>query len=182
MRVSNHGKYTKMKLRDPKAIATCDYSGLMVQHAAMRDQMVYRGQGLVKTGYRVNPKFYDKPNAQDLTPRIFPDPIPVLNPRPDSQIDAFQPEILVLDVSSGDVTLTLEQFANTTQIFTGTLTQNVIISVPATFNTFYVENRTTGAFTLTMQIISSFQTAIELVRDKKLWIANDSMSLKFINT
>lgn len=171
-----------MKLNDPRAIATCDYSGLMVKHSIMKDQLAYRGQGLVKTGYRVNPKFYDKPNAQDLTPRIFPDPVPVLNPRPDTEIDAFQPAVLELDVSGGDVTLTLQQFANTTQIFTGALTQDVIISVPATFNTFYVENRTTGPFALTMQLISSFQTAIELVRDEKLWIANDSMSLKFINT
>lgn len=182
MRVRNHGKYTKMKLRDPRAIATCDYSGLMVQHAVMKDQLAYRGQGLVKTGYKVNPKFYDKPNAQDLTPRIFPDPIPVLNPRPDSQIDAFQPEILTLDVSGGDVTLTLQQFANTTQIYTGVLTQDVIISVPATFNTFYVENKTTGPFTLTMQIINNFPTALHLIRNQVMWIANDSMQLLQIHT
>lgn len=168
-------------MRNPFGIGTCDYSGLMVQQALMKDQMAYRGQGLVKTGYRVNPKFYDQPNAQDLTPLIRVDPRPLLNARPDSQIDTIQPQVLILDVSSGNVTLTLEQFSNINQFYTGTLTSDVIISVPATFNNFFVTDQTTGPFTLSMQIINDFEAKLPIPRNQKTLICNDSMSLKIIH-
>ena len=182
MRVRNHGKYTKMNMKDPRGIGTCDYSGLMVQQAQMVDQYVYRGQGLVKTGYRVNPKFYDQPNAQDLTPLIKLDPVPIINARPDSQVDTIQPQILILNVGgSSDVTLTETQFSNINFIFNGSLSGDVIISVPATFNDFFVCDQTTGPYTLSMQIINNYATRIVLVRDVQMLISNDSMSLKIIH-
>ena len=67
MQVRNHGKYTKMRRNDPRGIARCDYSGLMVRHADLIRQMEYRGTGLVWTGFLVHPKFADKPNSQNLT-------------------------------------------------------------------------------------------------------------------
>lgn len=87
MRVRNHGKYTKMDKKSPRAIGRCDYSGMMCRHSALIRQMEYRGTGLVWTGYMVNPKFSDKPNAQNLTPLIKLDPVPITNARPDNEID-----------------------------------------------------------------------------------------------
>lgn len=87
MRVRNHGKYTQMSMKNPRAIGRCDYSGLMVQHAKMIWQKEYRGSGLVNTGYLVHPKFADKPNPQNLVPIMKLDPVPILNARPDNVID-----------------------------------------------------------------------------------------------
>jgi len=169
-----------MSLQDPRGIGRCDYSGLMVQQEMMRDQMVYRGRGLVKTGYRVNPKFYDKPNAQDLIPLIRLDPPPLLKARPDNEIDTIQPQILILDVSSGDVTLTQQQFSNINFVFNGDLSGNVIVSVPATFNDFFVFNQTTGGFNLSLQIVNNYATNIIIPNNNKVLVCNDSMSLKII--
>ena len=66
MQVRNHGKYTKMSSRDPRGIARCDYSGLMVRHADLVKQKQYRGRGLVWTGLMVSPKFADIQNPQEL--------------------------------------------------------------------------------------------------------------------
>jgi len=171
-----------MSMTNPRGIARCDYSGLMVQHALLKDQMAYRGQGLVKTGYKVHPKFYDQPNPQDLTPLIKPDPTPLINPRPDSQIDVIQPSFLILDVSGDmDVTLTVDQFENNNFLFNGILTGNVVISLPATFNEFFVLNATTGLFTLSVQIINNYASRIELINQQKMLISNDSVNLKIIN-
>ena len=178
MQVRNHGKYTRMRLRNPRAIAVCDYSGLYVQHAALRRQMEYRGSGLVWTGYYVNPQFLDVPNPQNLTPLIYVDPKPILNARPDGQLD---PITLNLDVSGGlDISLTPTQFSNIYFVFTGVLTADVTLIVPSTFNEFYVTNNTTG-FRLFMQIYDNLQTQIELPRDKQSFILNDCFTLRFIN-
>ncbi len=182
MQTRNHGKYTRMRKNSPRAIARCDYSGLMVQEAGLKDQMQYRGQGLVKTGYRVYAKFYDNPNAQDLTPLIKADPIPIINARPDNVVDAFVPQLLVLDVSGNvNVTLTLAQFSNINFIFKGVLTGDVTIFVPATFNDFFVDNITTGPFTLFMQITNNSNTLITLPRTLNTLINNDSFILKIIH-
>jgi len=182
MRVRNHGKYTKMNKNNPRAIGRCDYSGLMVQQLSMKDQLEYRGSGLVKTGFRVNPKFYDQPNPQNLTPIIKLDPVPILNARPDSEIDASQPQILILDVSGGsNITLTFAQFSNSNFIFQGILTGNVIIFVPGTFNSFFIENVTTGDFTLSMQIQNNSSSLLNLPTNQQILVCNDCFTLTIIH-
>lgn len=181
MRVRNHGKYTRMRKNNPLAIARCDYSGLMVQHAKLQQQMEYRGSGLVWTGYYVYSKFVDEPNPQNLTPLIYADPRPIMNARPDNQVDAPQILLLELDVSGGDdVTLTLQQFSNIYFVFTGNLTADVTINVPGTFNEFYVTNQTVG-FKLNMQIQDNNNSLIELPRIENQFIVNDCFTLKFVN-
>lgn len=158
MQVRNHGKYTKMSKHSPRGIARCDFSGLMVRHADLVRQKEYRGRGLVWTGFFVNPKFADKPNPQNLTPRIKLDPVPITDSRPDSQIDAqgtlaTSVGVLTLDVSgNSNITLSLAQFNNGSFNFTGVLTGDIIIYVPNTYNQFYANNLTTGGFSLSMQI------------------------------
>lgn len=182
MKVRNHGKYTKMNMNSPRAIGRCDYSGLMVQQLSMKDQLQYRGTGLVKTGFRVNPKFYDQPNPQDLTTLIKLDPVPILNARPDNEIDAPQPQLLILDVSgNSNITLTLDQFSNTNFIFQGILTGNIIIFVPSTFNNFFVENITTGSFALSMQISNNTSSLLNLPLNQQILICNDCYNLKIIH-
>lgn len=166
MQVRNHGKYTKMQRNNPRGIARCDYSGLMVRHCDLVRQMEYRGTGLVWTGYMVNPKFADKPNAQNLVPLIRLDPVPIPNARPDNQIDAqttiaTSTGILFLDVSgNANVYLTYSQFDNGEFNFTGVLTGDIIIYVPNTYNQFYVNNLTTGDFSLSMQLIGNSGPAL----------------------
>lgn len=166
MRVRNHGKYTKMMKNNPRGIARCDYSGLMTRHADLIRQMEYRGTGLVWTGYMVNPKFADQPNAQNLTPLIKLDPVPLRDSRPDSEIDAqttiaSSSGALTLDVSGDmNVTLTEEQFDNGSITFEGSLTGDILILVPNTYNQFYANNLTTSDsedfdFELGMQVIGN---------------------------
>lgn len=161
MRVRNHGKYTKMSNSSPRAIARCDYSGLMVRHSDLSRQMQYAGSGLVWTGYYVYKKFLDTPNAQQLAPRVKLDPVPITDARPDTEVLAQNTlsssvGVLTLDVGgSSNITLDNDQFNNGEFNFTGVLTGNIVIYVPNTYNQFFANNLTTGGFTLGMQIIGN---------------------------
>lgn len=161
MQVRNHGKYTKMSMRDPRGIARCDYSGLMVRHADLKKQKQYRGTGLIWTGLLVAPQFEDLPNPQDLIPLIRLDPVPLENPRTDSQIDAQQTIAsstgeITIDVSgNSNVTLTEEQFDNGIINFRGVLTGDILVILPASYNQFYANNLTTGGFLLGLQLVGN---------------------------
>lgn len=63
------------------ASAQCDNSGFIVMHKDLVKQMEYSGSGLYWTGYLVYKDFYDKPNPQNLAPRLYGDPKTVDNPR-----------------------------------------------------------------------------------------------------
>lgn len=191
MQVRNHGKYTKMSMRDPRGIARCDYSGLMVRHADLVKQMQYRGTGLVWTGLMVSPKFSDLPNAQDLIPLIRLDPVPLINPRPDSQIDA-QPTIesstgsITIDVSvPGNRILTLVQFDNGIINFAGALTENIIVILPASYNQFYANNLTTGGFSMGFQLVGNTNFTLNIpladpVTKQGPMVVNTSLNLQIV--
>lgn len=193
MRVRNHGKYTNMSKNKPRAIARCDYSGLMVQHAKLIRQMEYRGQGLVWTGYLVNPKFADEPNPQNLTPRVKLDPKPIVDARPDNIIDAQNTlatsvGVLTVDVSGdSNVTLTADQFSNNGSFnFTGILTGNIVVYVPNLLRQFYANNLTSGPFTLGMQLIGnvSLPLTIPYASPTTLLgplVSNTLINLQFVN-
>jgi len=194
MQVRNHGKYTKMLKNNPRGIARCDYSGLMVRHSDLIRQMEYRGTGLVWTGYLVNPKFADKPNPQNLVPLILfsaPDPVPLKNSRPDSQIDAqntiaASTGAISIDVSgSSNIILTYEQFNNGSISFTGTLTGNILVILPATYNQFYANNLTAGNFTLGLQIIGNSNYTLDLPAANPVtllgpMVVNTSLNLQIV--
>ncbi len=166
MRAYYSGGLTKLNIRNPRAIARCDYSGFMVRHMDLVRQMTYRGTGLVWTGFMVHPNFVDEPNPQDLVPLLRQDPVPVQQARPDSQIDAQNSiasttGVITIEVT-GDTTLTAKQFNNGSITFTGVLTNDVVISVPALYNQFYANNITTGGFNLWMQLELNTFTAINI--------------------
>ena len=192
MQVRNHGKYTKMNKNSPRAIGTCQGSGLMARLSDIVIQKEYRGRGLVSTGKRIYKKFLDDPNPQNLTPRIKLDPVPVPNARPDNQIEAqgtlaTSVGVLSLDVSgNSNITLTTEQFDNGEFNFTGVLTGNIIIYVPNTYNQFFANNLTTGGFILSMQIegMSSGALVIPPAPPAPLkgpMVVNTFINLKFVN-
>lgn len=192
MQVRNHGKYTKMNKNSPRAIGTCQGSGLMARLSDIVLQREYRGRGLVSTGKRIYKKFLDDPNPQNLTPRIKLDPVPVANARPDNQIEAqgtlaTSVGVLSLDVSgNSNITLTAEQFDNGEFNFTGVLTGNIIIYVPNTYNQFFANNLTTGGFILSMQIEGMSSGALVIPHApppplKGPMVVNTFINLKFVN-
>jgi hypothetical protein len=133
----------------------------MVRHSDLIRQKEYRGRGLVWTGYMVNPKFADLPNAQNLTPLVKMDPVPIADSRPDSQINAENTlatsvGTLDLDVTgNSNITLTEEQFDNGSFNFNGVLSGDIIIFVPNIYNQFYANNLTTGPFSLSMRVVGN---------------------------
>lgn len=74
--------YIKATLKKFSAAAQCDQTGFQVLHKDLVPQMEYGGQGLYNTGYLVHKDFVDKPNPQNMAPRVSDDPKPVKNPRP----------------------------------------------------------------------------------------------------
>lgn len=151
-------KYYKTDKNNPKAVATCDRSGFLVQHESLVNQDEYAGRGKIYLNILVHPKFYDKPNAQNLTPPFRLDPKPIINPRPDPVYGAqttIATSIGELDitVSNEDIILTQEQFMNYGSFnFSGELTQDIVVYVPNLLREFYINNMTTGNFKLGAQI------------------------------
>jgi hypothetical protein len=194
MQVRNHGKYTKMSMRDPRGIARCDYSGLMVRHSDLQKQKQYRGRGLVWTGLMVAPQFADVPNPQDLIPLIKLDPVPLNNPRTDSQVDAQ----MTIASSTGEITidvsdplnrnLTLEnayKFNNGIINFTGILTEDIIVVLPATYNQFYANNLTTGGFEMGFQLVGNTNFTLNVppadpVTMQGPMVVNTSLNLQIV--
>lgn len=73
----------------------------------------------------------------------------------------FAATMLVKDVSgSGDITLTSAEAGNIIQRYTGTLTGNRNIIVPAATNIYYVSNDTSGAYTLTVKTATGAGVAV----------------------
>lgn len=64
----------------------------------------------------------------------------------------FSYTVLTKPVTSGSYTLTASEASNVIQVFTGTLTNNVVINYPPVVNFYVVSNQTSaGGYTLTLQ-------------------------------
>ena len=75
----------------------------------------------------------------------------------------FQFTKLVKDITSGTpFTLTSAEASNKLLQFTGTLTGNVVVNVPAIVNVYYVENVYTGAYTVTIKTAAGTGVALSL--------------------
>lgn len=72
---------------DPISVGVCDHSGFVVPRNELVKNMQFRGNSLVWDGTLVWYKFADVPNAQQLSPILPPDPVPVKLPRPDNQMN-----------------------------------------------------------------------------------------------
>lgn len=68
---------------NPRARGMCDRCSQVVFHDQLQWQMEYRGNKLMRTGVLVCPRCIDKPQPQDRTVILQPDPVPVKDPRPE---------------------------------------------------------------------------------------------------
>lgn len=66
--------------------------------------------------------------------------------------------IITIPLSGTNITLSGTQFSNGIILFTGTLTTNIIVTVPATVHTFIAGNNTSGSFSLTIAMIGGSST------------------------
>lgn len=75
--------HARLDPRRPMAFAICDRCGFMYRHADLVWDTQYHGRQLRRTGFLVCKKCDDLPNPT-LRPIVLPpDPVPILNPRPE---------------------------------------------------------------------------------------------------
>ena len=76
----------KFDAKDPRGIAICDGCGFLVQHNHLREKKDYRG-GTTPVGLSlmVCASCDDVPQPYYRRLLLKPDPVPLQNPRPDSQ-------------------------------------------------------------------------------------------------
>lgn len=84
-------------------------------------------------------------------------------------------------VTSGTYTLTAAEASNVIQKYTGTLTGNVTIIVPATVQVYYIVNATTGVYTVTITTGGGGTTAV-LTTSTQATLVCDSVNLFNANT
>jgi len=84
-------------------------------------------------------------------------------------------------VVTGTYTLTAAEASNVIQKYTGALTGNVIITVPATVQVYYIVNATTGAYTVTITTGGGGTTAV-LTTATQATLVCDSVNLFNANT
>lgn len=84
-----HRKYRERPIvswRDPAALAICDGCGFLVNHRHLREKVQYRGGNSPEpTGLFVCATCDDVPQPYFKKQVLPPDPVPVINPRPDDQ-------------------------------------------------------------------------------------------------
>lgn len=83
-------------------------------------------------------------------------------------------------VTTGSYTLTAAEASNVIQKYTGTLTGNVTIVVPATVQVYYILNETSGAYTLT--ITTGSGASAVLTTGTQATLVCDSVNLYNANT
>ena len=81
-----HPRRTRTSIRSPRAWGTSDRTGFLGQHERMRFQLTWAGFSLVNTNILVHPDEYDVPNRQTGAILIPPDPLPILNARPEAYV------------------------------------------------------------------------------------------------
>lgn len=76
---------------------------------------------------------------------------------------------------TGELIFTNDQARDLSYLFTGLLTGNRQISVPARNMLYVVENQSTGAFTVTFQVIGGAGVTLLLPRGRRVWIFCDGV-------
>ena len=78
-----HPKRAATDPRRPQAWGTCDRSGFVTNQKKLQWQFEWSGTQLVNLRFLVTPDMYDKPNRQLGTIILPPDPVSILNARPE---------------------------------------------------------------------------------------------------
>lgn len=84
-----HGKHVFIDEDNPEALGICDYTGFVHRRIDLVRQMQWRGNAIVWTGLYVGKDYADVPNEQSRPPILPPDPVPILEPRPQQPTDVF---------------------------------------------------------------------------------------------
>lgn len=71
-------------------------------------------------------------------------------------------------VTGGTVTLSVVEASSTIQEYTGTLTSNCIVVLPSTVQLYSLQNKTTGAFTLTFKTVAVGATTVVLPQNETI--------------
>ena len=82
-----------------------------------------------------------------------------------------------LSVTGGTYTLTSAQASNTIQTYSGVLTSNQIIVVPATVQLYTVTNNTTGSYSLTVKTSAAGGTSVVVTQGTSLVLISDGTNI-----
>lgn len=96
-----HRTQPQFDAKSPHGLAICDGCGFMVQHTELREKKDYRG-GTTPVGLslRVCSSCDDIPQPYYRRLLLKPDPIPLRNPRPDTQDAVTNAQTVVADIES----------------------------------------------------------------------------------
>lgn len=84
---------------------------------------------------------------------------------------------LAKTVATGTYTLTAVEYANVVQEYFGALTGNVIIVLPSTVQIYYLNNQTTGAYSLTFKTSSSGAATVTVPQLQTLTVVCDGTNV-----
>jgi hypothetical protein len=85
-RGKKHRTQPTFDAKSPRGLAICDGCGFMVQHTELRQKKDYRGGSVpVSLSLQVCASCDDVPQPYYRRLLLKPDPVPLRNPRPDSQ-------------------------------------------------------------------------------------------------
>ena len=84
---------------------------------------------------------------------------------------------LALTVTGGTTTLSAVQYANVVQEYFGVLTSNQIIVLPSTVQIYYLNNQTTGSYSLTFKTSSSGAATITVPQGQTLTVVCDGTNV-----
>lgn len=94
-------------------------------------------------------------------------------------IDAALGGVATVGLTNVNVTLTTAQSQNLRLKFTGTLTGNVIIFLPAVGGIWIVDNQTTGAFTVTIKTVAGGSVGVAVNQSVRSIITADATNVYF---
>lgn len=104
-----HPRRTRTNATHPEAWGTCDRSGFVLQQQNMQWQFEWQGTKLVNQRILVAPDMYDKPNRQLGTIILPPDPVSIVNARPENYpIDELWMVMTELNNAHGAIPIYLE--------------------------------------------------------------------------
>jgi len=84
---------------------------------------------------------------------------------------------LALTVTGGTTTLTAVQYANVVQEYFGTLTSNQIIILPSTVQIYYLNNQTTGSYSLTFKTTAVGAATVTVPQGQTLTVICDGTNV-----
>lgn len=93
---------------NPEAWGVCDRCTKVRPFRELQKQMEYSGDSLTWIGLLVCPEHLDRPQPQNRTRHLFPDPVPINNPRADQAAPALISSWVLIKALNGTSTVKLK--------------------------------------------------------------------------